>query len=388
MTCFNTVQAAQEAAFNSVSSPGFRFYDQDYIEEQNILLQTLYKTSNLIHKLVAKMHWPKNQTGWHMPQIPSRILDVIAPKNSVDQRRIFLPAPRIMEQGVGSLIYQIIAFGGATERHVSVPESTTVQNIGNLALEMILDANKDLLNPENKMEFDYKFHCLNGEEKAFALPGGQIIIEETLAQQLVNSMNNEKNRSCTIDFEDGSKVTIKLGNVKIKDVLANLIGHHATHIASGRGIFFFSIYAIARIVQAFLMTISTHFPPLSKPIPLNWNVRHIEYQADVVGAYLAHKAGYNPLAAIYIQNFFIQRALTTPMFSFKWFFSHPSPQDRTRALCAAIHKFAPEIIKQGIQDGDIIYEKGKRIYAEDYHTPGIDAFDDLRSPRSVTLLDI
>ena len=72
-----------------------------------------------------------------------------------------------------------------------------------------------------------------------------------------------------------------------------------------------------------------------------------EYEADRLGMHLMQKAGYNPKAALWLQEYFI--AINPPS-TFKWFryikdrfihLSHPSPQERFEANKKTLGELTP-----------------------------------------------
>jgi len=74
---------------------------------------------------------------------------------------------------------------------------------------------------------------------------------------------------------------------------------------------------------------------------MNFNSRQYEYKADLIGVDLMAKAGYNPIAAITLQNkFFPEPPIDLGMFT-----SHPKTSKRMFEIYKYIYKKYPEALK-------------------------------------------
>ena len=79
--------------------------------------------------------------------------------------------------------------------------------------------------------------------------------------------------------------------------------------------------------------------------------RRAEHESDVGGAYLMQQGNFNPLGAIYAQEFLLRKQSEMGGFLHRLFelnSSHPIGEKRKRALFAAIGEIAPDTLSQAV----------------------------------------
>jgi hypothetical protein len=211
---------------------------------------------------------------------------------------------------------------------------------------------------------------------AFSVSGGGMVVYSQLVKEIHAAILARKIQETTVQMPDGSSVVVDLRDVTLDDALAGLMGHEITHAASrhsmmqlvaqlllevpikiAKGILLLLIGREASdadavgdqtrlrylsLLEGILHFLDHHIQNFSARLLS----RRAEYEADVTGAYLAHRASFNPLGAIYAQEIFM-RAASLPWVheNFEFTFTHPFGKNRERAILAGIQSFAPEKLK-------------------------------------------
>jgi predicted Zn-dependent protease len=177
-----------------------------------------------------------------------------------------------------------------------------------------------------RKDVTYRFHVVDLEEpNAFALPGGPVFVSRGL-----------------------------LALARSEDELAGVIGHEIGHVAArhsvGQTTAATPLALVFGVPAAIVGSVSRPLGVLVglpgafvSGLALSAYGREQEHEADQIGAQLAAKAGYRPLAlADYLERLEREEALHhdgPPPLSF--FSSHPSTPDRTRKVRAYAMQLAP-----------------------------------------------
>jgi predicted Zn-dependent protease len=215
--------------------------------------------------------------------------------------------------------------------------STVVDDV----VASLLRHNQSLLNPPEKTSFEYRMQTVtNPSCNAFAIPGGKMVIFSQLIKEIAESIESNEIKETKIHFQDGSVVSVNLEGITLKDVLAAVIGHEMTHVASrhclslifetlARGIF--HLLGDSQETVIYLLKCFTS--------------RSREYEADITGTYFAAKAGFDPRGALYLHQLSLS-SHSTEVLNFleklEFFFAHPHTQKRLCSLFTAISSFSPE----------------------------------------------
>ena len=107
----------------------------------------------------------------------------------------------------------------------------------------------------------------------------------------------------------------------------------------------------------------------------------------MTGAYFADQAEYNPLGAIYLQEFFTKKSGSLAILHkhFEFLYTHPYAENRKRALFAAISEFAPESLRGKVSEWHLA-DSSK--YHAGYMSPGIQYGHDVYYRHFVTHEDL
>jgi hypothetical protein len=231
-----------------------------------------------------------------------------------------------------------------------IPLQTTLETIQS----NLVRSNKELLNPRGQPELDYKTQVsLSLTPNAFASWKGTVITSQ-LFQEIEWFL--KQNKEIKINAENGSVATVSLKGVTRNDVLAAILGHETTHMAS---------HDLSTKTLACLMTllgiilpfpvalsfsrtsISPEFVYLATAIPIatlgilisNAHSRFCEFRADSTGAFLASEAGYDPRGALAFLALF-NDIMPNPANATTS--THPTNTSRLNALLRSINAFNPQ----------------------------------------------
>lgn len=303
-----------------------------------------------------------------------RFVDSIYGVNPINNQRHLVLVPRNIEKFLGKWVFYPITTLGFIK--------DTDKNVDAI-FEQLLETNRELLNPSDEdTQFDYQIQTIDsGQVNAFATPGGGMVVFTGIIDSLRRSIENKKITHAAVQTADGREALVDLSDVTLEDTLAALIGHEMTHVASRHSMAGMTIKFLLTVILSvgryalvqYLKASDEEYKALSQITNLTdgekqrlkdkeasykrlsslfewiqdkaeglshlFHSRTNEYEADVTGAYLAQRAGYNPLGAIYLQEFLTRREGDLMGWFHKnceFMFTHPHGENRKRALHAAI----------------------------------------------------
>jgi hypothetical protein len=319
------------------------------------------------------------------------ITNAIYPVNPINGRRHFVLIPRSVEKVLGDWVFYPLATSGMRNTRELLPGGKeSIANKVNACFQRLLKANKALLNPDSeKTQFDYRVKTVpSSQVNAFAVPAGGMVVFSQLVKEIEGAIKNKDIKETKVTFADGSSAIVDFKDVKAEDVLAALMGHEMTHVASRHSIVSLVASAIRSIVLTvgrlilivYLKSTDEEYRALAKKAVLNedqraalefysflndifawvenrvkqfsglFNSRKNEYEADVTGTYFAHKAGFNPLGALYLQAVLHEDGAFDFFHKyFEFLFTHPYGENRKRAIFAAIGEIDPQALKGRVQ---------------------------------------
>lgn len=225
---------------------------------------------------------------------------------------------------------------------------------------------------------------------AFCLPGGKIMVYSALYEKIVNNTIKQ----VRVKFEDGAWADVSVEKVRKEDILAALIGHELTHAAARH-----SMLRLAGKIMTFPLAIGVHYciaflkskdveyqdllkkrkdsPSLltvaekqklekkeasfdKAEIAVSWCLSKIqrlvellcsrehEYEADIVGTFMASKAGYNPLGALVLQEILGEGHWSWLEKVMEFFSTHPCTEHRKRVALVAAARLDPTSFQESI----------------------------------------
>lgn len=411
---------ARDSAMSSVYKPWFPKLEAAYLEGIKSTFKgkclrfysDIYNTADYLGQQAIKIQKAFIQTiRLGLLYIPgyqrfedglNKVHNFFFPVNPVNGQRTFNFCPRIIEKFLGDVLIapSYLSDQQKTNAVIQGPVGAPARYIDHInqdVLDRLLNApkNKEVLNPEFFAKFNYRvFSSKDSVVNAFALPAGLMVVTSQIVQELNREIMRTHNagslsgiKNTTITKADGSKVTVDLTNVQLEDVLAALIGHEMTHIASRHYTVGTTVAYIGRFIFKCLTAISFAFIrskdaknqenfkskniDVKKPVAASekkyaqaenliqqagdwffsfarlFNSRKNEHEADITGTYFAINAGYNPLGALYLQEF-LSRQSSGFLESFfpNWgdFIStHPAVEKRKTAVYTALKTLDPII---------------------------------------------
>ena len=373
---------AQKEALHSVES----YYFPRYAETStwgkytcNVIHDSLYTISMtktyLFEVAMAVSEAALSMLGRFRPVV-EKAFDFVYPVNIVNGERHAVILPRTWEKSLGDNVLFPFSIWGLARTNAAF-EGETLQATVDRVVTRLLEPNenKELLNPtlapiaffdniewgvktamnyalsyvedvpldeeaERSSSFEYKMEVMKDSSlNAFSIPGGKMFVFSGLIEEIDASLKNNPIKKSKITFKDGSIATVNLEGVTREDILAPLIGHEMTHIASRHG-FTLSLESLLNEISSFLELCSG----MGYYLFSAFISRKQEFECDVTGVYLASKAGYDPRGALYLEELFLQSQpasvqrldrVTEPLFN------HPHSDKRLRAVFTAISTFAP-----------------------------------------------
>jgi Zn-dependent protease with chaperone function len=393
---------AQVAAKDALSSNFFPCYSSDYIASEKGLkgkvlwcYSVAYEVGNVAsYGVYAVIHVVQFVVfgvlkggdlvlGWAVRPV----LDVVYPLNPINGHRHFVGIPRCAEKWLGDWIFYPLASEGMGKSHQTLP-GTNVRIADKVTevMENLKGANTDFLYPKNETtQFNYRVKTVSSPDlNAFAVPAGGMVVFSQIVKELESAIRTKQFQTATVEFADGSTATVDLSGVTLEDALAALMGHEMTHVASRHSIaammsrlILKSLLYIGRgLLIVFLKSRDPEYMELKAKVQttqlkgeeqqtlqnkeslyyvldrlLAWlegqvdkfiglfNSRTNEYEADVTGAFFAAKAGYNPLGALYLQEFLKAEKGTwsdSLHKNLEILYTHPYGENRKRAIFAAL----------------------------------------------------
>ncbi len=396
----NVLHRSQSAASDVFQTHLLPCYSQEHVQSQGGMGLSCYsKVYNLIDGIDSSLKGISSAISEAANNTVGRImrplLDFVYPVNPINGNRHFLGISRRIEKMLGDWVFYPLATGNLRETQELLPG--TYERIADKVesvFSRLKDTNQDLLNPPDETtKFDYRVKTvLSSKINAFAVPAGGMVVFTQLVKEIDAAIKSNAITETTVEFADGSKVRVDLSQVTLEDVLAALMGHEMTHVASRHSIVAIFGNLIRSIVLGIgrlaLITYLKHtdkeYEALSKKpaselqqheidalankeqlySKLNdvfewaeekakelvglFNSRKNEYEADVTGTYFAHRAQFNPLGAIYLQEILNQNKSGIMDWMHKnleLLYTHPYGENRKRAIFAAITETAPESLK-------------------------------------------
>lgn len=251
------------------------------------------------------------------------VYDFIYAKNPVTKHRAFWIIPSCVERAVGYIFdtivmkkFQQLMTGMDLGNEIASPHQAMLEKVGNRLLAQA--ERTDVLN--------FQFNVVNSPVfNAWSIPGGKICMTE----QAFNALCLSEKLGFLVAELSSSYIPIIIGyeDITYEDKVAAIISHEIIH-ASGRH--------YARLMEKYMppsilvgILLQYCFPFLVSPILslsafyficriiinlLNVSMcfrflfglmRSHEYEADKYGIELMQKAGYNPRAHLWLQEFFI-----------------------------------------------------------------------------------
>ena len=264
-------------------------------------------------------------------EIFKEVYDFVYAKNPITQKRQFWVIPTSFEKLVGSWMYAsyVVNEGGKTFDEES---ARLVQEIG-----------QDLTK-KTKRGLNWQFTQIRSQEiNAFCLPGGKICIydgiiegikkvniegyadlskEDKIAAVLSHEIIHAEARHVARKIEKLFVINLILIGIKIcSDIFINIFRANADEKQMKKEQVYFDI---AKFVTDHLTTLFTKLYILA-------GSRSQEYEADKYGMYLMKDNGYNPKAALWLQEFLIKRELETSDWIkkiYEFFSTHPGAKNR------------------------------------------------------------
>ena len=322
-----------------------------------------------------------------------RVCNAVYPINPINGERHFVIIPRSLEKMLGDyLFYPLASYEKKeTSELLSGTRESMAHRVASV-LQRLSQSNEELLNPSTETtKFDYRVKTVSSSDiNAFAVPAGGMVVFSQMVKELHGAVVSQEIKETCVEFADGSHVNVDLSSVTLDDVLAALMGHEMTHAASRHSIMSICVGLIHSLLLNvgriclihFLQSTDKNYQRLKQKsqaelslgeltelqsrqelydklnqvfewvqgridfLDTMFRTRTNEYEADVTGAYFAHKARFNPLGAIYLQEFLSKKS----QFGFlhkhlEFLFSHPYGENRKRALFASIAEFAPQSLQ-------------------------------------------
>ncbi len=385
MLGYQELYNAQDAAQNAYANWYLQPTRAEYIQNQSgptrwglWLSDKAYDVSCMTASI-----WDRSISGCHyilqtigLDRYASRCCSI----NPINGKSQWLFIPRIVEKFLANCFViskDLVSFKSC---ELVVGTNSTISDRVSTVFKTLYLANQSLLNPANTEAFDYEVRTYGGLDiNAYAAPGGGVRVSSQMIKEIAGAIEGRAIKTCKLDFPDGSELEIDLSSVKLDDVIAALLGHELTHIASRHAVHRISIQIILGVVigvlatpyvmsrsvilavyaiyvaggmnlSAFQKVLAEVSDSIASLTDLSFSRAH-EYEADITGVYFAKSAGYNPLGGLYLQELLKQGVIPyqNDIHSMtEWSSTHPGSENRMRALCAGINKLSPEILKGAV----------------------------------------
>lgn len=288
----------------------------------------------------------------------SSCLDSFLPRNPVTKNRELRLIPESVEIALGSALYptMIASQGGRSEK----------KNYQ----QMLEQVGKQLAQRSDRSELPYEFTVIDSKvENAWCLPGGKIAFYSRLIEKL-----------------EAKTDTFGIGAFSLKEKIAAVVAHEITHAAarhSARGLEFGAVLTVLlRGLQVFLavftMRQEAEAAKESNPVEaqkkqqqgeiarlvnsvinvfygvifklaISCETRANELEADKFGMVLMKRAGYDPRAALWLQQFFAhehpQPKNKVVAFVSKIFSSHPPSEERYQRNVETFNSIAAGVLR-------------------------------------------
>lgn len=358
---------AQTAAANAVQTYCFEPHRSTHI-------------STCIFTCVKAVEWVVGSVIYLIQQVAGAIFDALNwvfpcigntlyPINPINGKRHLVLLPRVVERRLGNWIYELITFGMPETSRV-YEGNTSIKRTVKEQFDKIQNANREILGVKRdgfSEGYDYRLKVIRSTTvNAFACAGGGMVVFTEIIEEIRDAIKSDKhdnNQIFDIHFADGSVAKVDLSSVTADDVIAALLSHEMTHVASRHTLSQLALALVltlvlnvvrALIVGGFGEESSIHqfllqLQDMIMQYLLNYRSRQHEYESDVTSIELMRNAGCNPLGAIYLQEILTRMhrngALDWLHSNFEFLFTHPYGERRKRALFAAISVLAPEKLR-------------------------------------------
>lgn len=385
MSIYTDLYSAQRSAQSVHASPWLAPLKTGYIKEHGLIKQAglwlqdkAYDVSCVIDSIWSRCNRAASFVANQLDLQNNTLVNRICPINIVNGKRHFFMIPRSVEKWMGS-IFTAIEDRGELSTYELMPGTLNVsisQKVDDV-FQRVVRANQEFLNPETERTgFNYHIRTIQSNTmNAFALPAGAIRIYSQIIKEIAGALASRRIQFANVEFADESIISVHLSDVEIEDVLAALIGHELTHVASRHAaqrpvvkavvtvlcglvlshllpsqllIGLCTGYAIGESNTHDLEELLDYLTDKVTELTLLFQSRLCEYEADVTGAYFAKRGGYNPLGALYLSEvmtgFRTSRQNQVDL-AREPLRTHPSHINRKRAVFAAIASFAPGIIQ-------------------------------------------
>ncbi|MES2122653.1 MAG: M48 family metalloprotease [Chlamydiota bacterium] len=406
----NPCYRAQSAARDVMDTHLFPCYSEAYVQSQQGLkgkalwcYSKAYNGASLVNRGARAVMSCSSKAGSGILSVGDSLLgwavnpviNTAYPINPVNGHRHFVGIPRCIEKVLGDWVFYPQATHGMIETNELLPgTSERIADRVRGVLERIVQANGDVLNPnEESTKFNYRVKTVHSSQiNAFAVPAGGMVVFTQLVRELDAAIKSGRITAADVEFADGSHARVDLKGVTLDDVLAALMGHEMTHVASRHSI----VSILSRLTHAITLNLGRfglitylkgcdHEYQALKQKPesllqeherqaleakeefysqisraVSWvgekfndlidlfHTRQHEYEADVTGTYFANRAKFNPLGAIFLQEILRQGKMEASELLHKhleFMYTHPYGENRKRAILAAIHEIDPQVAK-------------------------------------------
>jgi len=404
----NTLYQAQARSNQSVHTHYLNRYDLTDLKWSKpiyLINNALYDSARLASQVITVITYPIFLSAsfftWAASPILSPFKNTFFPTNHINGKRKFHLIPRKIEEVLGKyLFYPAVTAGLRVSRDFLKNEDRTIDSVVQRVFEKLKHDNKSLLNPDKDHSFEYQVQTLaSNSYNAFAVPGGNLAVFSKLVYDLDIAIKSGGMKELEIDLPNGKKATIDLSSVTLEDVVAALLGHEMTHIASrhsmscmyknllalpATGLSSFLIHnylkpkdpeykelinkvirteedekklsKIEKKYQASYEIIAKAISYISNLFSLSRS-RENEYEADVTGTYFSAQAGFNPLGALFLQKFLLDSQPSGFLQKyFEFNYTHPSTDNRLVAIFAAISEIAPGMLSH------VKWSEGKPVF--------------------------
>jgi Zn-dependent protease with chaperone function len=385
MTIYQELYNAQDAAQNAYAYWCLQPTRAEYIQNQSGLTRWDLWLSDKAYDVscMTASIWDRSILGGHyilqkigLDRCANRFCSI----NPINGKSQWLFIPRIVEKSLANFFPFSEDLSTFKSSELVAGTNSTISDSVSTVFKKLCLVNKSLLNPEGEQAFKYEVRAYTSLDiNAYAVPGGGVRVSSQMIKEIAGAIAGKVIKTSEVKFPDGSILKIDLSSVKVDDVIAALVGHELTHIASRHAVHRISIqmilgitigvlaipYVMSRSVvlglyaiyvsgglnlSAFQKVLAKASDSIAAFTDLGFSRAH-EYEADITGVYFAKAAGYNPLGGLYLQE--LLRQGVTPYQNdihsmTEWGSTHPTSENRMRALCAGINKLSPEILQGAV----------------------------------------
>ena len=263
------LQRGQEASQKAMQTDWFPRYSSIYAQSKEGVTGTALRAYIQIYNGISQLNTAIEQAasfamrngdaalGWAVRPMGEFSYDMVGchverayqavnPVNPINGKRHFVAISRSVEKFLGDYIfYPLHTFGlietsellSGTYPNISRLNESISQRVSSV-LEKLTLSNAELLNPSSEeTQFDYRVKTvISSEMNAYAVPAGGMVVFSQLVKELHGAIVSGEITAANVEFADGSHVKVDLSNVTQDDVLAALLGHEMTHVASRHSI--------------------------------------------------------------------------------------------------------------------------------------------------------